>query len=174
VVDSEGQRLLLALDKSLGEIASAVRCNRTSVLDWRNGNKTPVPEMRARLFTAYAIPTAAWDRVPTTPEPERSSLPPADGATPTTLETCVARLAQLSKQLGHKGLRPADAARFMTIENRYLALRNQLQKEAELLEDRIVREHPRWQALRGALLKALAPHPAAAKAVIDVLTAQEM
>jgi hypothetical protein len=174
VVDSEGQRLLLALDKSLGEIAAAVRCNRTSVLDWRNGNKTPVPEMRARLFAAYAIPTAAWDCVPTTPEPERSSLPPADGAPPTTLEDCLALLALLRKARGQKGLRPGDAARLAGTEVRILALRANLEQKAELLEDRIVREHPRWRALKGAILKALAPHPAASKAVVEVLTAQEM
>ncbi len=174
MIGSEGQRLLLALDKSLGEIASAVRCNRTSVLDWRKGDKTPVPAMRAQLFAAYKIPTAAWDCVPTTPEPDPSSAPPADGAVPTTLEDCLALLAVLRKARQQKGLRPVDAGRLAGTEVRILALRANLEQKAELLEDRIVREHPRWRALKGALLKALVPHPAAAKAIVEVLTAQEM
>src|SRR4051812_12955406 len=65
LVRSEGQRLLLLVAGSLGDIAAACRCrSRTNVNDWRNGIKVPDPESRAQLWGAYGIPAIAWSQRP--------------------------------------------------------------------------------------------------------------
>src|SRR5262245_6728464 len=119
VICSEGQRLLIGVGGTLAEVATAIGCNRTSVLDWRNGDKTPLPEMRARLFAAYEIPIASWDLVPTTQE--APAVATASGATPTTLADCLGILAMLRESRTRGPLRPADAVRLASAETRILA-----------------------------------------------------
>jgi DNA-binding ferritin-like protein len=48
---------------------------------------------------------------------------------------------------------------------RLLGLKAKIEYQERLVEDSIVRSHPRWAEIRSALREALAPHPAALEAV---------
>ncbi len=174
---TEGQRLLRLVPGSLSEIAAAVRCqSKQSVLDWRNGRQVPGSRMRAALFGAYGIPAPAWDRMPQASNGKNGSssstaLAPskASGPAPSTLQDCLTLLEVIRTARNQADLLPAERVKLADTEAKILALRHRLEKEAELLEDRIVREHPTWQRIKRVLGKVLAAHPAAAKAVGEAL-----
>lgn len=178
---TEGQRLLRLVPGSLSEIAAAVRCkSKQSVLDWRNGRQVPGSRMRATLWAVYRIPPETWGRMPQASNGKNGSSSAtglrapakASGVAPSTLQDCLALLEVIRTARNQADLLPAERVKLADTEARILALRHRLEKEAELLEDRIVREHPTWQRLKRVLGKVLAAHPAAAKAVGDAL--QEM
>ena len=50
-----------------------------------------------------------------------------------------------------------------------LAIKARMERAQELLEDRIVREHPHWLRIRTAIQSALGAHPEALEAVQDAL-----
>jgi transcriptional regulator with XRE-family HTH domain len=178
-VRSEGQRLLRLVPGSLREIAARVNVkSRQTVLDWRDGRKVPGPGMRAALADAYGIPVPAWSQLPSrpsssqasgTPAP-RSPTPPVATAPVRTLEHCLALIADVQKERKVDGLVPAERIKLADAEGRLLSLRHRLEKEHDLLESRIVNEHPSWVRLRRTLVAALAKHPAAAR---DVMAAIE-
>jgi hypothetical protein len=60
-----------------------------------------------------------------------------------------------------------------TLIERIARLEAQRRAEIELLESRIVREHPAWQRLRDAVLDALRPFPDAARAVLTAVQSIE-
>jgi hypothetical protein len=64
---------------------------------------------------------------------------------------------------------PSEISRLRDAERAALALRAKLEKERELLEDRVVRDHPAWKRLQTQILAALRPYPAASKAVLDAI-----
>jgi hypothetical protein len=171
LVRSEGQRLLRLVPGSLSEIAAAVRCqSKQSVLDWRNGRQVPGSRMRGALWAAYGIPAPSWDRMHGSSSPTVPSPPiRASGVAPSTLQDCLALLEVIRTARNQADLLPAERVKLADTEARILALRHRLEKEASMLEDAIVREHPAWQRLRRVLGKVLAAHPAAAKAVGDAL-----
>lgn len=162
----------MAVPGSLGDIAAACRVrSRTNINDWRNGIKVPDTESRAQLFGAYGIPAMSWSQPPggnassaRTPPPDISNA----GPPPTTLDSCLQLLAKIRAE-SDKDLLPSERVKLADTEARILALRHKLEVQAELTEDRIIREHPQWQRVKRAILTALAPFPQASKAVCDAL-----
>jgi hypothetical protein len=88
-------------------------------------------------------------------------------ADPTTLEGCNALLAKVRKARDAVGVLPQELIKLADSETRILTLRARLEQQAEMLEDRVVREHPQWQLVRRAIAGAICPK--CTKAVIEAL-----
>lgn len=197
IVRSEGQRMLLHVTGSLAAIAHEVGAKSPqSVLDWRNGHRQPNPAAKARMDAVFGIPRRAWSLLPSTVTNGAADLAadPANLATnatnptesttqlvaaaaeptgppPTTLEDCLQLLAVIRRDRNQPGLMAGERVKLADTEARILALRHRLEREAELSEDRLVREHPAWQRLKRLVVRALAKHPAAAKDVLAAMAA---
>jgi transcriptional regulator with XRE-family HTH domain len=176
--DTEGSRLMTELPGSLRELAGQVGCSAQTIANWRSGSKVPDSHYRALIHTAWGIPPEAWSVSPHTALANDGSQQQAatnghatvDDALPSTLDRCLEQLAALRRDSLKPGLLPGDRARIAGIEAKWLAMRISLERAQELLEARIVLEHPRWRMLERAVAKALAPYPDAAKAVAAVLS----
>ncbi len=177
---TEGQRRLLEVPDSLSVIAAAVGVGKTVVSYWRSGEKLPGPGPRARLREAYGIEPADWERVPgARPAPARAAsssssassagpaAPPA--GKPTTIAEVDEQLRMLRELQEEPGLVPSERVRLADSMGKLLAIKARLERDAELLEDRIVREHPFYGRLEATILAALRPFPDAARAVADAL-----
>lgn len=178
-IKSEGQRLLLALGLSLGAIAEATGCSRQAALTWRTGAKVPSDEARERLCAVLGIPVAAWTvragtSPGTSPGTPAQEAAPALSATPTSLEDCLALHRVIRRERNAQNLTTAERVRLADTEARVLAIRHRLECEAQLLEDRFVREHPAWQRVRAAILRAVAGCPTCNKRMRDELTRVDM
>lgn len=184
IVRSEGQRLLMAAPGSTSEVGNNIGVTRQAVADWRCGNKVPNAASRAALWSAYQIPAQAWVRMPddgSEPAPTNGHPPaPAPAAqlteqasstlsSPTTLEETDRLLASIRLHASDKQLMPNDRVRLADAEGKILSLRHRMQRDTDLLEDRIIREHPAWQRVRGEIARVLARHPQAADEVADAL-----
>jgi len=181
VVRTEGQRRLLAVALEPRGIVAALGASKAAVSQWRSGQKVPGREWRAKLEAAFGIPASAWDRVAgsTVPVAARPAAapasPPARPAAPVpsrgaeTMGQVNELLEALDEERQDSGLTAAERARVCDAYTKALALKARLEREAELLEDRVVREHPFWARIRGALVDALRAHPAAARDVADAL-----
>lgn len=178
---SEGQRLLLGVKASLAEIARAAGCSsKQTVANWRTGEKVPGPANRDGLRKAFGIPLDAWDRPPAgaaaLPRPPAlpgtvAGLAASIAALPTTREGARELLAFVKQRRGIEGLPSAEYVQLAGKERDALALCHTIEQAEALTEDRVVREHPRWRAMRGAILKALTPWPDALAAVAAALEA---
>lgn len=164
--------MLLGVKGSLSAIARAVGAkSMQSPLDWRNGVKVPTSAMRAQLYAVYKIAPESWGQMPhTTGHAEPPvAIVAANGSTPSNLEDCMSMLIAIRRQRDRPGLLAAESTKLVDTEVKVMALRARLEREKELLEDRIVREHPEWLRLRRVLVRILSAHPAAAKAVLEEL-----
>lgn len=151
---------------SLSRIASAVGVDKGTISRWRSGEAIPSATMRARLHALYAVDPAAWERRPLgseAPAPERRS-DPAD-ADKSTLEETLWLIRQIKDQLDDSGLSASERKGLTDNLTKLLALRGRLEEKAELMEARIVREHPRWNEIVRSLPDVLRPFPQAAEAV---------
>lgn len=199
VVRSEGQRLLLQVDATLKSIAASCGVQHTAVIDWRYGRCTPSPSARAQLYAAYEIPAPAWGQLPMGMRTDGDGVPVAAGSSvvpvevapvpapvpapvnghgvhgvnghgpPNSLTETSALLGQIRRQLERTDLMANDRARITDTYTKTLALQHRLQKEADLTEDRIIREHPSWQRIRLELARILARYPAVAGEVAEML-----
>lgn len=175
VIRSEGQRLLLDIPGTLLAIARQLGSNAPqTVLNWREGTTRPGERMRAQLYAVFGIPPDAWTRKPTGGvRPVGQVTPGAAGAPggppPSTLDDVLLLLDLARFDVAQPNLVAAERSRLLLATSRLLAQREQLERAAELAEDRYVREHPAWHRLRAAIVRALVPYPAAAKAVLDAL-----
>lgn len=161
--------MLLQVKQPLTKIAEAVGCSSPqTVLDWRRGRKVPVPVSRTRLFIAYQIPPESWSCVPTDGTNGHTSKLP-DLPLPSTLAQCLELLSAIRTARINNGLQAAERVKLAASETQILSLRHRLEREADMSEDRVVKQHPRWQLLKRTLVKTLAAHPAAAKAVAQAL-----
>jgi len=167
LVRTEGQRALRLVPGSLSAIAGAVGVDKGTVSRWRSGDKMPNGPMRLRLHALYAIAPESWDRRPHGTEQERPTRDAdATGAGPASvLDETLALIQELKDQLGDSGLSPSERKGVTDNLGRMLALRAKLEDKAELMEARIVREHPRWRDIARGLVDVLRPWPAAAEAV---------
>jgi hypothetical protein len=180
------------------QIASSCGVTHQVVAEWLGGRKVPRPENRAGLWNAYSIPAPSWGRLPlgspastpqldagehangnghaptnghatpATPAPP-STAAPSSGAAPSSVDDARVLLGQIRARATAADLLPSDAVRLADSEAKILALLHRMQRDADLLEDRIVREHPAWQRTRAALTRVLARHPLAAAEVADEL-----
>jgi hypothetical protein len=176
VIRSEGQRL--AVNAGPTAIGAAIGMSAASVIEWRMGRKVPKMQARVMLRDAYGIPVSAWSKLPgngdgdaVVNESGQPALPPppADAPAPSTLENCLELLQQIRAARQQRDLMTADRVRLADTEAKILTLRHRLEKEAELLEDRLVREHPAWKRIQNELARVLARHPQAALEVAEAL-----
>ncbi|MBZ0120873.1 MAG: hypothetical protein K8H88_28015 [Sandaracinaceae bacterium] len=171
-VRSEGQRLLQAVPASHAEIAAALGTTKQAVSYWRRGNKTPDLANRLVLRDRYGIAPDAWEQLPSTAAagaPAAAAPPmPVRTGSETTLDEVELQLAQLH-QIQAGSLIASERVRLADAVGKLLALKARLERERELIEDRIVREHPVWKRIRERLTATLRPFPDAARAVAQAL-----
>lgn len=183
VLRTEGQRLLLAVDGSHTTVAARIGATKQSVSYWRRGEKAPGPKARAALLEAYGIEPAAWEAQPGSPPPQSStrskrtrapSPPPKVPGRPSgasTLDEVEVQLGILRELQRNESLLPSERVRLADSVGKLLAIRARLERDQELLEERIVLEHPFWGRLKSTIVRALEPYPEAARAVADALGA---
>jgi hypothetical protein len=181
-VRTEGQRMLLHVTGSLQAIAHEVGIKSPQTIHcWKTGAKVPSPHARAQLWAAFGIPVQAWTLKPgallTRPgqlagEDVALAPTPAPETGSTTLDDCMALLAVVQRERSQPGLVASERVKLADAEARILALRSRLEQAAELSELRYVTEHPSWLRLKRTIVKALEPHPVAARAVMDALDAE--
>lgn len=172
-VRTEGQRLLLAVAGSQADLAATLGVARSAIGFWRRGEKVPDSESRAKLKAAYGIAPRAWDRRPSGGEEPPRDPPPAAGERPrlTALDGVLQQidlLLEMQESMGEDDS-VADKVRIVDKLNDAYETMRRLELEQELLEDRIVREHPAFQRATAAMLEALRPHPDAARAAAEAL-----
>lgn len=177
--DTEGSRRMAALPGSLRELAAQVGCSAQTIANWRRGTKVPDEHYRALIQTAWGIQVQAWAVAPHTalanadelPAPPNGHAPDdEDGPLPTTLERCLEQLTALRRMSRDVRLLPRERLKYADTEAKWLQMRIRLEEKQELLEDRLVREHPAWQMFKRRLLKALKSHKEAALAVAAELS----
>jgi transcriptional regulator with XRE-family HTH domain len=170
-----GQALLCARPENSTEIARALGSTKASVSSWRLGQKIPERKTLERLERMYAIPAAAWSQAasPSAPsEPTAVSTP--SSAPRTRAEEVDELLDAVRAARRNPALLPAERLKAASEERALLSLRARLEQEAAESESRIERlciQHPRWIALRSALIAALLPYPEASAAVAAVVRA---
>jgi len=180
---SEGQRMLLHVEGTLTAIANEIGARSPqSVLDWKHGKRVPAPEARARMQAVFGIPIAAWSMMPKTvvldagaPQlPPSMALADPNAPIPSTLDSCLRLLATIQRDSCNPHLLAAERVKLVDAEARILKLRADLERNAELTEDRYVRDHPAWHKCKRAIAAALVPFPEAARAVTDALERLEL
>ena len=161
--------------------------SRQLVYEWRSGVKVPGPATRAALWSAYGIPNYAWGRMPSgggeladddPPPPLPVPVPSARAAdtdtAPNSITDTDKLIAKLRTTAAADNLLPGDQIRLADSEAKLLALRHRMQRDQELLEDKIVRDHPAWQRIRRTLAEVLSKHPQAAADVAEALQRLDM
>lgn len=168
---TEGQRQLVALDCTDAVIAQKVGCSRGLAGHWRRGVRVPSDAMRHKLELLFGIPKLSWDVAPGAELPASASPAPEFelSGDDDVLAITKQQLLEVRVALQVKDLAPPAASKLRDTSAKLLALRSRLELARELQEDRIVREHPEWQRVKAAILKALEPYPEAAAAVAEVL-----
>lgn len=161
------------------------------MIDWRYGRTTPSAPVRAALWSAYEIPAPAWGRLPAGMHTDSEGAPgtassaavspvPApelagnghshtNGHAPDSLAETATLLAQIRRQLSQTDLLASDRARITDTYTKTLAFHHRLQQQADLTEDRIIRDHPTWQRIRLELARVLARYPDVANEVCAAL-----
>ena len=173
---TEGERRLRAVDESTSQVAARLGKSKQTVSCWRRGTKLPSPASRALLEEAYGIERTAWDRTPAkvkakTAKAKAPKEPPAKAAppppprpeSPTLLQEVEWELAVLRQLSEDKDLSASVRARLSDSRTKLISLRARLEREQELVEDRLVREHPMWLRIREVLedfVKRLKPEDA--------------
>lgn len=168
---TEGQRALRLVPGSLSEIAEKLGTDKSTVGFWRSGQRTPKPAARERIQVVFGIAPEAWDRRPVGASNVTRAAPKPRGETSreSTLETTLWMIGELRSQLEEEDLPPSERRGLTDNMTKLLALRGRLEEKGELLESRIVLEHPTWKRIEGALVEALRPFPEAAEAVAAAL-----
>ena len=174
-VGSEGQRLLRLVPGSLSTIAASVGTDKGTVSCWRNGSKVPSSQLRARLLSAHGIDPSSWDRRPEgSASAESPALPVAQADDSLTgLEMCKRQLVRLHRLVDDTGLTSAELLKVEHEIGAAIRTKESIEAKAEMLEVRIVREHPTWRAMEARITEALRPFPDAAQAVADALAEME-
>jgi transcriptional regulator with XRE-family HTH domain len=161
---TEGQRLLRAVPGSLADIASRIGCgSRQSVAAWKNGSYVPDDKYRQLLAIHFGIPYTSWSPIGTDDTEEDDGSASAQG-------DYEELLRGLRRQLRRGGLTPKEQLQFTEAIESIAWKKDRTDRDRELQEDRIIREHEKWKVLKAAIIRALVAHPAAARDVEAVLT----
>jgi transcriptional regulator with XRE-family HTH domain len=165
-LETEGQRLLLAVDASLQKIADEVECSKAIVGYWRQGKKLPSAELRAKLHAAYAIPPAAWESAPNAEalveEPPATLVDDLDNADP--LSILSHQISQLRRELQNRNLSETARSNKQDQLTKNLGLRVRIEKDKALALDALLRSRD-WDALASDMVGVLRPWPDAAEAL---------
>jgi len=174
-----GQALLVECDATSGALAPQLGVSRNTVACWRLGTKRPSEPARAQMYTLLGIPREAWSRAAGTPAPA-ADLPPATpakkrakGELGTNTEEVESAITSLNAELAKPGLEPHARARLEDIRLKAVGIRARLERDRDVFDARVVRSSPFWRRVKGLLIDALKPHPAAARAVAAALEAAE-
>jgi hypothetical protein len=173
---SEGQRRLCAVlaSLSLSQVALAAGCSsKQSVANWKAGTKVPDQHFREALEARYGIQSQSWAQEPGSADGGQGRPPEpvaAPSAKPSTMADVDALIAFLRTELESPTILARERVKLSGSMTSALALRHRLEREQELSEDRIVREHPAWKRVHAAILDAVRPYPEAARAVAKALT----
>lgn len=174
--------MLLEVPGSLAQIGKAVGATKQSIAQWRDGLYVPDDRYRRALASHFGIPFSAWGAgEPEGDEPDDElELDTADDedldGTASALRDYERLIKLLRTQLGKGKLTPRERAQLTDAFSRALTQKTKLERDREMLEDRTIREHPKWQRLKKAIIEALLPHPAAARdveAVVQRLLGEE-
>jgi len=179
VIASEGQRLLLAVSGSMRQIAKAVGVGSPqTIVFWREGQRVPTAAGRRRLMAAYGIPIDAWSQLPQGIEQGQATsdrpMPPRPDRMPDTLQQCLNLLHRIQVAAETVNLAPGERVKLADSEAKLLALRARLEKENSMLEDEIIRQHPKWKALKHTIAKCVAPCARCAPLIVDELDRLQM
>lgn len=189
---TQGEAMLRAVPASIARIARelAVR-SRQSVHLWRHGLKLPSQAARARMRDVYSIPVETWDRPPDPPGVGAPATAASSSSSPTptpvraisemqastaaaigvsaTLADTQALIDEVRRKRATPGLSALDYMRVVRMEAQLLRQKAGLELAAEQVDDRIVRNNPRWRQLREALADILSHYPEAAERVAVLL-----
>jgi hypothetical protein len=181
---TEGHRLICQLQGSNAGIAERLAVHQNNVQQWRSGAITPGTRMREKLERVYGISAGTWDRVPlgaVPSQPDNDDVPDededrdvkpdnVDDVDSTDLDIQWRRLIKaINKQLLNPNILARERMALHEQLAKALEKRRRFQREHEMLEDRTIREHPKWQRLKNELTDALLPFPEAARAVEAVI-----
>lgn len=179
--------------KSIRGVTRDIGCSYPAAQGWIKHGRTPSEDYKTEIANVYEIPVDAWDlpadgkkpssRVslpppsPSEPEPVLQAVekpkarkrPRKPGISTSTLEDARRMLHDIDKDCARPNLTAPSLSKLRRERVQVLNLISRLEKENELLEDRVVDQHPRWLALKGAILRALKPYPEAAEAVLREL-----
>lgn len=168
---TEGQRQLLELAGSEVDLAVKIGCGSAVIGHWRRGRRIPGEAHRHKIELLFGIPRRAWDVAPGSPIPasKTATTPDPDPDSGDTLTITKAQIEAVLEELKSKSLTDGASAKLRDTLAKLLALRSRLERDQELSEDRVVREHPEWARMKAAILRALEPYPKAAAALLEVL-----
>ena len=173
-IKSEGQRQFLEVSGTEDELAEQIGCSRAVIGHWRRGDRLPGMKARDKLKRLFGILPKMWDLEPGSEIPTDLAAKNLVGhelsEDDDTLDIAKRQLLEVREALQAPGL--ADAARIKLLDTsaKLLALRSRLERERELQEDRIVREHPEWMRIKTVTIRALEPFPEAAAAIAEALS----
>ena len=74
-----------------------------------------------------------------------------------TLDIVRKQLLDVREAIASSGLTESARLKLLDTSAKLLALRNRLERDRELQEDRMVREHPEWIRIKAAMLKVRIP-----------------
>ncbi len=182
-----GALALSETGKSYGNIARVCNVSSATAGNWLKARNLPTPTARATLRDNYGIDVTAWDqrfetdsdakpaktksRAARIPAPKKIPPYPKPPNDPSILESARYSLVCIRHDARHRDLTFSDRTKLRGDETRALALVAKLETAAELSEDRYVKKHPAWLALRKRIIAALRPFPDAAKAVLEAMDA---
>ena len=174
---TEGQRVLQSITAPRGDIAARVQVSDEAVRSWLRGTKQPDDRAKRLLAVYYGIPTLAWstaaggelvlpgDPTSSAPTGELPAISDDELSGQTLEQDFDGMLLRLRRRLARGDLTTRDHVQLSDALRKTAAAKQAFDRERELLEDRTIREHPKWKLLRKALFEALRPHKAAAQAV---------
>jgi hypothetical protein len=168
-IKTEGQRLLLEVDGSESELAKQLGCGAAIIGHWKRGRRVPGGPARHKMSLLFSIPQRAWDVAPGKVAAPSKPAATEKGRDDDILDITKTQIFEILESLDDDTLTKEVRARTRTDLTKLLALRARIEKDRELGEDRMVREHPEWARVKAAILKALKPFPEAAAAVAKVL-----
>ena len=170
-ITTEGQQLLLQVDAKEADLAAQLGVAVSAAGHWKRGRRLPDQAARHKMELLLGIPRGSWDMAPGSAVVP--PLPPLDVPTQPGLGTTLAlaneRITAVMAALRTEGLSESAKERYESTLAKLLGLRARLERDEELLEDRLVREHPGYQLARAAILRALTPYPEAAAACAKAL-----
>jgi len=175
--ETEGQRLFCLVEGTEVELADKIACASALIGHWRRGRRMPSDKQKKRLELLFGIPRRAWDIgpgatiEPKEKKPERSETleAPSRSTEMDTLAITNMQIDEILESLEDESITDSAKAKLRDTLAKALALRTRLERDRELLEDRVIREHPGWVKLKKSILTALKPYPEATKAVIQAI-----
>lgn len=176
IPESEGQRLFCLVEGTETELADKIACASALIGHWRRGKRIPSDKQKHRLELLFGIPRRAWDIAPGARVPEQKKKEVSEdnelisqANELDTLSITNLQIDEILNALKNDDLSDSAQAKLRDTLAKSLALRTRLERDRELLEDRIVREHPGWLKLKHLILNALKPYPTAVKSVIEAI-----